>query len=496
MERRYEDPAFPALLPPDEEITLSVSPCRRALRRILWGYALQAITLQFLYLHYLLPLCGMMLQLLGLRTLRRENPAFRGGYVLALLRTVLTCSVLLWNTTIWCHLPDGSIRNLALSAVSLLLQVTQLILFAAGLRQVQRKAGTTPRMGGAVGMVLWLLVLSLLAVIGYRGAVLSILMILAYGLLLRALFRVARDLDEAGYAVTAAPVRISDGALLGVLAAVLLAGAAVGYGCFGRYPMAWQPVTMEDTAELSAIRENLLALGFPEDILSDLSAEELLTLRDARRVVVSRVEHPVNDGRWVSERDEEGIHQYVVYDDRELLITGVGVELSGEREAWRIIHHFRWIMEPARIGTESIQLWTTDRLDGWRVADAVTGELLCDRADGVYRADYAELGRETYGYQDVLFGEQEGDDVFAAFSLPREGENIRGYLAYTAEEMEDGWIIDSWINYTHQRSRWQYPVLTAKGMRMRNGWRDAGAFLTVQDALQFYPNAAEPAPFS
>ena len=77
-------------------------------------------------------------------------------------------------------------------------------------------------------------------------------------------------------------------------------------------------------------------------------------------------------------------------------------------------------------------------------------------------------------------------DVFAAFSLPNSGVRQRGYVSYPIIEMQDGWITDAWINYTHQVSRFQYPVMTAMEKRMTNTWREAGAFLTIQDALQFY----------
>ena len=33
----------------------------------------------------------------------------------------------------------------------------------------------------------------------------------------------------------------------------------------------------------------------------------------------------------------------------------------------------------------------------------------------------------------------------------------------------------------------QYPVITAMESRIKNFWNTAGAFYTVQDALQFYP---------
>ena len=71
--------------------------------------------------------------------------------------------------------------------------------------------------------------------------------------------------------------------------------------------------------------------------------------------------------------------------------------------------------------------------------------------------------------------------------MPRNSERQRGYLSYPVEEVQDGWIIDSWFNYTHQKRWFQSPAVSAMENRMQNSWNRAGAFKTVQDALQFYP---------
>ena len=76
--------------------------------------------------------------------------------------------------------------------------------------------------------------------------------------------------------------------------------------------------------------------------------------------------------------------------------------------------------------------------------------------------------------------------MFAAFSLPKNGDMRRGYIMYQAEEVEEGWIANSWFNYTHQMHFLQYPVKTAMETRMDGGWNDVGAFKTIQDAFQFY----------
>ncbi len=78
--------------------------------------------------------------------------------------------------------------------------------------------------------------------------------------------------------------------------------------------------------------------------------------------------------------------------------------------------------------------------------------------------------------------------MFAEFSLPTGGEDQRGYVTYTATAhyADLKYLINSWVNYTHQTGWLQYPVKTAAEHRMSGAWNDTGAFLTVQDALQFY----------
>lgn len=56
-------------LPPPAD----VSPWRSAMSCVVWGIALKTLTLQLLYLHYILPTLGCILLVLGFRTLRQEN---------------------------------------------------------------------------------------------------------------------------------------------------------------------------------------------------------------------------------------------------------------------------------------------------------------------------------------------------------------------------------------------------------------------------------------
>ncbi|MEI3167056.1 hypothetical protein DXA97_06920 [Clostridium sp. OF09-36] len=91
------------------------------------------------------------------------------------------------------------------------------------------------------------------------------------------------------------------------------------------------------------------------------------------------------------------------------------------------------------------------------------------------------------GMNAFFYGSQQNASIFAEFSLPRSGENCRGYVAYEIKAKESDWWIDSWLNYTHQKTIWQYPVISAAQNRRQGGWLDERVFSTVQDALQVLP---------
>ena len=278
-------------------------------------------------------------------------------------------------------------------------------------------------------------------------------------------------------------------ALTAVNAVLLLAL----YFCFWRGLLAVQKKAGLP-AQTAAIRQQLLDLGFPEAVLNDLTPEDIAACDGALRVVAVTEDHPFNNGRTVSYKESDGEGGVVsvldtVYDVKELRLTGVGVQLPGAQETWRVYHHFLWTTDPGFYGTEAIQIRPAYRSipEGWSAVGDVTGRVLYDRDGQTFTASYHTLGRQTYTADSVFFGQRPNSDLFAAFSMPRHAEHARGYVAYTAAAVQSGYLLNSWCNYTHQQSLLQYPVVTAMEKRMTSAFGNTGAFYTVQHALQFFP---------
>ena len=479
---------------PPEEIVAEVTPWRRAMNRILFGMALCAITLNFLCLNYILPAVGTVLLLLGFRALRQENPWLRGCFAITVIRGVCFFATLILNTTILQSAVFTPAVTAALTAGNAVLLLGLYVCFWRGLLAVQRKAGLPAQAGGALALIIWHALICALAAIQYGGWVVPIAMLIGYGFILRSLYRLSGALDEAGYAIAPKPVRVTDRCLVLVIIAVLLIGGALGYLLGGSYRMDWQPVDTSEQAQTEAVRQQLLDLGFPENVLDDLTPEDIAACDGALRVVVEVEDYPVNDGKKVvhaayNEKNERCYVQDTVYDVKELRLTGVAVQLPGERETWMVFHHFLWTTDPGFYGTEAIQIRPAYRCtpEGWAAAGDATGRVLYDRGGQTFAAPYASLGARTFTANTVLWGEQTNTDLFAAFSLPRHGEHARGYVAYSTTEARDGYILSSWEHYTHQQTWLQYPVVTAMEKRLTATWGESGAFRTVQDVLQFDP---------
>ena len=124
----------------------------------------------------------------------------------------------------------------------------------------------------------------------------------------------------------------------------------------------------------------------------------------------------------------------------------------------------------------------------WQVTGQHTGRVLYDLDGGTYAAGYYSLGKVTYQTKSFLAavtGQTTSTDIFAAYSFPTGGTRYRGYILYDIAEVQEGCIVDSWFNMTHQYSLFQFPVKTAVEFEMTSFTTDGTAFRTIQTALQF-----------
>lgn len=448
------------------------------LNQIIWGLALSTVTLDIPVVQELTSYLGPILLLLGFRAIRTENRWMNLCYALTVVRCVLLVPLFALNATILRNRFYASDLGVLVSAAIMLLTFVTLGSWWRGLRQLRQAAKLQASTRAAGGLLVWFVVVALLSLVPVIGIFVFLVLLVLYVLAISRMFRFAKAVAHSGYPLPPVSVRCSDRTVLLSITACVLVGIAGGYLFVHSYPMDWAVFPEPpESAQTEEIKENLQNLGFPSSILDDLSQTDLLDCQEAQQVVVDEYtdsfeEHTTSDGVVPS-----------------LRLTGIGIKLSGQPERWKLIHHFQWVDCPDFYGTESFQLTPADAdTPYWTsVEDPVHGRLLYDR-DGVsFTAPYYDLKETSYRYDTVFWGQQSKNDWFAAFSLPNRGENHRGYLAYSIlSTQETGDIlVDSWIQYTHQTSRFQYPVRTATEYQQQGQYGHGRPFSTVQVGLSF-----------
>ena len=476
-----------------------INPWSMAMTRVLWGLGLITITLNFLYLDVILPAVGGLLLVLGFCTLRRENTPLRWCYILSLASLAVrgACIVL-------AALPVET--GLAPAYVNIaLLQVLYVCLWR-GMVGVSRAAGEEKPAATAAGaMAVFYAVLTVLALIGVEGWLPVLPMLVLYILLLRSMVRLSRSLADTGYAITAAPVRLPDAAVLWGGLGVLLAAVLLAMFLGQRYPMDWH--ARDDAPQDETIRQQLLTKGFPSYVLDDLTAEEVSRMAGAVRVYrqverlysdtdyrtittthyMSDPDRPLVFDRTITDVDGEGERHYTyvyrVYDTLEQTMTHVAVELPEQDGVRRYIyiHHLTYAAPPSPY-TEMLELWPAWQTQGdWFPGGHVSGRVLCERNGTAQAAAFHTLKSGSQQVSD-LFGTRQTQRITAGWSFPHGVESPRAYVFYDALRGQDGWVIESWANYVCQTAP-VYPFRDAAAL-----WHSYGsdAYSLRQTALQVF----------
>lgn len=447
-------------LPPSRTV---VNPWREAMSRVLWGIGLTTITLNFLYLDMVLPIIGALLMVLGFRTLRQENLYLRWCWRLSIADAVVRGIVCVLSA-----LPVET-HNIPTHVLMLLTLMLYVCLWR-GMVAVSRAAGAEkPGAPAAGALVIFYAVMLPLAYIGLEGWLAVLPLLVLYILILRSLVKLSRSLADTGYAITAVPIRLSAATVLwgslGLLVAVTVLALLLGQRC----PMNWQ--ARDDAPQNETIRAELLALGFPQDVLDDLTADEVAEMEDATAVYTEFLplyngeeyrtvitEQPVDENRWVYQdavRKADGSYDYLyhVYDSYDKSVTSVVVELPEEngQRRYLLVSYLECTVPPENRYVETLDIWPPWQWSwtDWLAGDYLSGRLLCRKNGQEQTANFPALTSGT-GEVSNIFGTYAQSNVTAQWTYPSGGENVRLYVLYDAVRQPDAQSLYETVNYLRQ----------------------------------------------
>ena len=395
-------------LPPSEETVREVTPWRTAMNRIVLGLCLTSFTLNIWYLQYILPAVGSLLIYFGFQSLRQSNRWFRCAWYISICKAIL-----LYISTILNATPFADTIPTGWSVLFMAVNLALFSFFHLGLTRAARDVGQTPQRRPALWAVAWYAVLVLMALlapdIGWLGFIPALI---AFVCIIRSMLCVKEDLENWGYDVRAAPVKIGCGWLsalyLGsLLLAVLLAAAASNHIAIPSYEQAF------DSPETEAIETRLLDLGFPEDLLDRLPTEELLRLEDAYFCSVHRNGDEADAG---SKKGIKAIRFDTVYVQTAPHTIRVYEFFSFQKDTLRSNFRTMTILEPTRTA---------------QVSD-ITGGLTWTSNGTAYRSQLS-ISRQTH--ESMFFGSSILPS--AIFSYPFFSKDRAGYMAYTSYEEDD-----------------------------------------------------------
>lgn len=442
---------------PGEGVVEEVNPWREPIGRIAAGMALTGITLNFLYLQYLLPTLGAALQYLGFRTLRRSGPAFRIAWGLSLVELVWHAVWLMLSASPW-RLEGMTAYALGLAGMAV--QIARLLLLRAGLRDVCRRAEVEPQGDPLRAAVIWQVLIAVLAFSPLAQSWLAAIpMIIAFVLIIQSLERVGGSLGGAGYCFVDAPVRVSSGVmkwgyLLGCFALVLLTSAVVNHPRLDA-----QPVPAQGEAET---RQALTALGLPEEVLADLSDEHVRALEGALRVDVQQEMMSFYSSTTTetqkADADANRLCSYIIY-----------IELPDSRMA--VLNYFDWQQGGAYWGDAVMLGWqdTYEYLTG-----QIGGALLYEKNGQAYTAPIPRLNNGVVTTTDWFSGIQSYPRITGTVSYPFGAQNQRGYVLYILQLRDLGYWGrlngNTSITYRHRLQPFSLPYQTPA--ELTSGWTD------------------------
>ncbi|MGM9522481.1 MAG: hypothetical protein ACI3VB_08390 [Oscillospiraceae bacterium] len=417
----------------DDELLFEINPWHRPIMLIIWGILLTSITLNFLYLQYILPALGMALMYIGFRSLRRENGALKAAWVMAAVR----CAAFLLLSALEPYIESGA--QVYLTVFMVLITVSQLVVLRSGLRQVFEKTGAEPNTSSISWLIFANIMIIVLALINQNGELgaLGWLLMICYIVIIVSLRKLAKSLGETGYAFRIAPVRLGDIPTVIVYIAVFFMSVLICtfFACH-KVPaaVAWQEPAWTE------LREELAELGFPEDILSCIPEDELTNLTGAVKV------------SWNTENMSFDRHDTAEGDGTNIRMDTVYIEIP-EKTVY-VVQYFEWLSGGAYWG-DGFNIWTDSNSDDIRL---VGGELLYEKNGIEYVSEIPELSCGLTTKSSMFFGSSTSNMILGEVCFPFGAERQRGYVMYSGKYSLIGLAVGCGnLDYFHRSSPFILP---------------------------------------
>ena len=453
-------------------VAKNVTPWKKAMQNLLVGFGISAASISYFPLDFIFSAIGSVLVFFGFRSLRKENRAFKVGCGISVLFLIYTFAIYVFEA---CAVFGEFSETTAAAMIKycfIFLRLVELIAIVKGVGSVQKKAGLEGKNKGWK-LVFWYGLMCLFALFNYTGILVYVL-IIAYIIMIVRLYKFYSSLDNAGFAIRPAKIHIGSKAFSITAAVLLIVSIITANVFFGSYPMKFNIRTDETSKSVALVKTKLASLGFPKDVLDDLSNEEILDCKNAKEVHFEKSSSPISDGIVYNNGKEIKSADAIEFTTVVILVSGNIIDRktykpnksgSHEQQEWKIIHYFRLLPTKKSSKTECIEIMPAYiYYNTWWKAKDTTGKLFFEKDGKSYVGDYYSIGKGIKR-QDAfssLFGDSQSENIYADFSVPKGSENFRGYLSYSVCGNIGELMLDSYVTFYSCYSFPTYPATTAK----------------------------------
>lgn len=460
------------LTPPEEEIR-KTNPWSKPIGFITWGFILTTLHLNFIYLQYILPTIGVILIFLGFRSLRNENKYFKTVWILSIVKLLLQLADLVWVST---PLNIVGYPELAIGTVMLAFQIAMFLIFQAALKETYKKADKLLESAPLLWASLWTVAAFLIALSPLSMSWLVFIpMIVCYILIAQSLFRIGGQLEDTGYVLTNAPIRISNRTFGWAYFLIALATVIIGSAFYNHLQLEAQEYNLPKTTEA---RKHLLDLRFPAEALQYLSDEDAAMLSGAVNVEASS-KLLMFDARKIEHReDSEGYTQIThTYEPgkKNTEVTTVYIEMP--ENVVYVMQYFIW-KGGQPVWQDGILISGETKADDKQI---ISSGLFYSKKGTKYTTDFPRLVCDKIT-RNTMFGIDQSVQIAGALSYPFGSEGQGGYVLYRYTVMVDSdiYATHALLSYVHHSSPLHIPYANTEDLIL------SGAYTFVDGLQQHY----------
>lgn len=410
------------------------NPWHKSISNITWGFMLTSMTFNFLALQYILPTIGVGLLYIGFRQLRDENRWFNVAWIFSIVNIAIQIFKLIYiSTPLHIRFNDTFIIVILFT----IFQVSFIIIFRNGVREVFRDNDEIPDRDPLVTLVIWIIIITICALTGLGSIFfISIPLLLYYFYVFRQVYKISDVLGSLNCEPKVVKLKVSSKIFMTIYSVLIILVVVICCVLANSGELESKEFTEPIVNET---RTNLINLGFPKEIIKDISDDDINMLQDAIYVqcdtallMYDSKEQAVIDYNDGSVSDKEG--------KANLEATTIFVENNDGKMYG--FEYFQW-KDGSAYWKDIFTISGTERVE------AINGRLLYEKDGKRYSSPIPKLKNKAVTEVDILLNESQCEKISGIVNYPWGSEKQRGYVFYLISFNDDVQVGGNIFNYTH-----------------------------------------------